>query len=418
MGPTCQPLYFAKTDFRSAFRVLGLNPRSWKWLIMYAKHPEMGIKYFFIDKCLPFGASISCSHFQQVSDAIKHVLQYLAKKKDFVNNYLDDFLFLARTLLEYNRLVCLFLDLCERINFPVLHEKMQWAATVIVFLGILLDGVLLVLCLPLEKRVWAESLINQFLHRHKATVKELQVLCGYLNFLCRAIFPGHAFTHRMYAKYAILTDRNTPQSRLQKHHHITLDTEFKSDCQVWKEFLTDSKNSVTVCRPMVDLSTYLTAHEIFFYSDASAGECRGMGCVFQNDWLFAMWEPNYIRDYKPSIEYLELLALCAGIFTWEHHLKNVRIIVFCDNQAVVAMVNNLTSGCRNCMHLICLLVLNGLRFNRRVFAHYVTSKSNFLADSLSRGLLQKFRSLALHTMHEFPMEISSTVWPASKLWIH
>ena len=129
-------------------------------------------------------------------------------------------------------------------------------------------------------------------------------------------------------------------------------------------------------------------------------------------------EPNYIKDCKPSIEYLELLVLCAGIFTWEHCLKNVRIIVFCDNQAVVAMVNNLTSGYWNCMHLIHLLVLNGLRFNRRVFARYVASKSNFLADSLSRGLLDKFRSLALHTMHEFPTEISSTVWPASKLWIH
>ena len=175
----------------------------------------------------------------------------------------------------------------------------------------------------MEKGVRAKSLINQFLHKRKVTVAELQVLSGYLNFLCRAIFPGHAFTRRMYAKNAIWTDRNVPQMRLRKHHHITLDAEFKRDCQVWKEFLSDSKNGVTVCRPMVDLSTCLTAQEIFFYSDASAGEHRGMGCVFENDWLFAMWEPNYIKDYKPSIEYLELLVFCAGIFTWEHRLKNV-----------------------------------------------------------------------------------------------
>ena len=36
----------------------------------------------------------------------------------------------------------------------------------------------------------------------KATVKQLQQLCGFLNFLCRAIVPGHAFTRRMYAKYS------------------------------------------------------------------------------------------------------------------------------------------------------------------------------------------------------------------------
>ena len=135
MGSTRQPLYFAKTDFQSAFRVLGLNPSSWKWLIMYAKHPETGVKYFFVDKCLPFGVSISCSHFQQVSEQSNMYYNFLQRKKDFVNNYLDDFLFLARTLLECNRLVRLFLELCERINFPVSHEKTQWAAIVIVFLG-------------------------------------------------------------------------------------------------------------------------------------------------------------------------------------------------------------------------------------------------------------------------------------------
>ena len=60
-----QPLvYYSKTDFRSAFRVLPLNRQSWLKLVIKAKEPISNETYFFVDKSLPFGASISCSHFQ------------------------------------------------------------------------------------------------------------------------------------------------------------------------------------------------------------------------------------------------------------------------------------------------------------------------------------------------------------------
>ena len=38
--------------------------------------------------------------------------------------------------------------------------------------------------------------------KKKATVKDLQSLCGILNFLGRVVFPGRTFTRRMYSKYA------------------------------------------------------------------------------------------------------------------------------------------------------------------------------------------------------------------------
>ena len=54
-------IYYSKTDVRSAFRVVPLLPSQYKWLIMKAKYPLTGKTYFFIDKCLPFGVSISCA---------------------------------------------------------------------------------------------------------------------------------------------------------------------------------------------------------------------------------------------------------------------------------------------------------------------------------------------------------------------
>ena len=68
--------------------------------------------------------------------------------------------------------------------------------------------------------------------------------------------------------------------------------------------------------------------------------------------------------FKPSIEYLELAALCIGIISWGQYLTNCRIVIFCDNQAVVHMVNKLMSSCSNCMVLLRMLVLDGLKNNR------------------------------------------------------
>ena len=54
------------------------------------------------------------------------------------------------------------------------------------------------------------------------------------------------------------------------------------------------------------------------------------------------------------------------------------------------MVNAGVSRCANCIYLLRMLMLNNLVHHRRVFVQHVTSKNNFLADSLSRLKIQLF----------------------------
>ena len=61
---TIPTIFFSKTDLTSAYRVLPLRIGDFKWLVMMAENPITGKIVFFVNKCLPFGASISCSHFQ------------------------------------------------------------------------------------------------------------------------------------------------------------------------------------------------------------------------------------------------------------------------------------------------------------------------------------------------------------------
>ena len=175
-----------------------------------------------------------------------------------------------------------------------------------------------------------------------------------------------------------------------------------------------------VNRPMIDVDAVTNAKEIGFYSDASAARKLGFGCILGNKWTFRAWEPGFIKEYSPSIKYLELFAVCAGLFTWQKELtlSNKCVLLHCDNMAVVSMINTMSSGCAHCMHLIRLITLNGLKYNRRLRAIYVKSKSNFLADALSRLKINRFKKLAAPSMQEKPDPVSSEIRPLSHVWLN
>ena len=168
----------------------------------------------------------------------------------------------------------------------------------------------------------------------------------------------------------------TGTKTLKPYHHIMLDREFKSDCRVWLSFLQHNEKT-SISRPFIDLDDRINATTLRFYTDASAKSSFGYGCIFAEEWIFKQWENNFINQHNPSIEFLELFALCVGVFTWIDRLNNMRIVMFCDNETVVGMINNTTSGCKYCMTLIRQLVLLSLNHNLRVFACHVRGKDNF-----------------------------------------
>ena len=98
----------AKSDMKSAFRNLPIRPQDWRWLVMMATHPISKKKLYFYDKNSQFGASISCSHFQRVSNAIEWIIRHRTGRRSI--NYLDDFFLITLEKLVFdwlvNQLVC------------------------------------------------------------------------------------------------------------------------------------------------------------------------------------------------------------------------------------------------------------------------------------------------------------------------
>ena len=156
-----------------------------------------------------------------------------------------------------------FLYLCSILGIPVALEKMEWADTLIVFLGILLDGESRTLSILLEKQEKALRLLNNLAEKKHIQIKEIQTLTGYLNFLTKVIFTGRTFTCRMYTKYANLQDAKSG-NKLKPHYHIRVDGEFRLDCEIWRIFLTHHRVRA-VCRPMVDLDATTSAKQLKFF---------------------------------------------------------------------------------------------------------------------------------------------------------
>ena len=226
----------SKSDMSSAFRHVPLAKSQWPLLIMKARHPVTQKLMYFIDKCLPFGSSISCAIFQAISDAIAFIVEKRTKKPNV--NYLDNYLFAAAVKYACDQQIKHFLQVCEEIQFPVALEKTYWGTTLLVFLGLLLDTERQIVCIPQEKITKALQLIEYFLNRRKATVLECQKICGTLNFLCKCIVPGRAFLRRLYIK----------SSNLKQHHHVNITAENKLDLRIWQVFL---NHPTAFCRPFI-----------------------------------------------------------------------------------------------------------------------------------------------------------------------
>ena len=402
-GKSCKT---AKSDLKSAFRHLCMSPDAYRYLLMKCNSPVDGKCYYFLDKCLSFGASISCSHFQRVSNGIAHIV--MSKTGKNLVNYLDDYLFAALVKLMCDGQVHQFLKVCNDIRFPVSLEKTFWGSTVIIFLGLLINTATQMISVPAEKIFRAKELINSVLEKKskKMTLNQLQKVCGFLNFLGRCIIPGRAFTRRLYPK--------GKHNLLKPHHHLRITQEMKLDLSMWLQFLS---NQAAFCRPFMDFNKFWSAKEIDMYSDAANHRLLGMGAVCQNSWMIQQWDEAFIKKFNPTIQYLELYALVAGVLQWIHRFANRRVVLFCDNKSVLGMVNNNSTSCRQSMVLIRILVLHCMKENVRIFVKHVKSKDNDFAKSLSRIDMNRFNRIRGDKYEENPTPVPEIIWPMDKVWL-
>ena len=375
-----------KRDLKRAYRQFPIDPFDYP-LLGYQWNNEL-----YFDVVLPMGLKTAAMACQRSTSAVRYML---SQAGCYVVNYLDDFIGVASpdtAPQDYETCGHLLRDLG-------LQESLAKAcppSTVLTCLGVEVNTVDLTLSVTPDRLHEIETLLLQWISRRSATKSELQSLVGKLSFVSKCVRQSRLFLSRILALLRTLK---------HNHYHTKLSREFHRDIKWWLRFLR-TYNGVSVIP-----STLWSAPDGVFSTDACLTGCGGL----TDQHFFHRVLPEEINVKFHSIHHLEAIAILIACRLWGSSWSGLRIIVQCDNEAVVSSLN---SGRVQDPYLaICLraIWLEAASHEFELRALHLSSSANRLADLLSRWHLQSSfkeqfhaatKSLTLHEVDVSPLLFS------------
>ena len=251
-----------KMDLSSAFRLIPIHPSDFCLLGIF-----LDGNYYF-DKCMPLGCSIACATFEHFFTFIHWLVSKRATNSNIIH-YLDDFLFGGvPDSAECAKLSEIFQITCEDSGVPINSSKTEGPTTKLSFLGLGIDTINQTIFIPPDKCDELQQTLYSLFPRKKVTLKELQCLCGSLNFFAKALPGIRAFNRRFY---------NATLGVKKSHHFIKVTHGMKEDMRVWLHFL-QNYNGYTPFPSQI----WFTNESLNLFTD-SCGSCGG-GAFFDNHW--------------------------------------------------------------------------------------------------------------------------------------
>ena len=368
----------AKLDLESAYRMIPVHP---------ADRPLLGMEWkgkVWLDTTLPFGLRSAPKLFNMMADCLQWIFQKHGIGK--VIHYLDDYLFVGPPSSRVcGRALQQAISICQRLGVKLSLRKLEGPIISLSFLGIQLDTEKLEVRLPDDKMCRLGQLLAEWKQRHTCTKRELLSLLGVLHHACQVVRPGRTFLRQMIELSKVVK---------HPHHHIRLNTEFRSDLEWWILFL-PRWNGVGMLT-----SLYSRPHTVSITSDASGS--WGCGAFSSANQWYQL--PLPVEWANVHITVKELLPVVISCALWGHRWAGESVLAYTDNAAVVAIVNSGRSKDKLAMHLMRCLFFFMARGEYTLKATHIAGKSNVAADALSRNRLPLFR-LQVPTAEEHPTPI-------------
>ena len=143
---------------------------------------------------------------------------------------------------------------------------------------------------------------------------------------------------------------------------------------MWLVFLQDF-NGVSIFQDQM----WLGGEDAKIFTDASG--VIGFAGFLDGRWFQGHW-PESVSER--SIAWKEFFPIVTAVCLWGQLLKGKRIILKCDNQAVVAILNKQTSKCSLVLKLLRFMVLQCLKFNLSFRAEIFLEKLTLILYHVSR----------------------------------
>lgn len=351
-----------KVDRKSAYKFENIDPGDVHLMGMIFEGE------FYFDTSLVMGARHAAGCCHRTTSALIHIHQ----EKGFRSTCFIDDMAGGEVPDRADEAYQVLQEILRDLNILEAQDKACPPSTLMVFLGILFDTILMTMEVTPDRLKEIKVELIRWLRKRYSTKKQVQSLIGKLNFCASVVRAGRLFFSRILTFMKTMRDRG--------FHEVPQDV--RKDIDWWIRFV-EQFNGVS-CIP----DELWSRPGLVFSSDASL--------VAAGAWAPATEEHN-INEYftvqfpaalqckaEVSINELEAVALLLGIRVWGGRCKGKRMLIRCDNQATVHILNTgratnvFAQACMREVHFWCA------KFDCQVRAFHLKSKLNTMADVLSR----------------------------------
>ena len=231
---------------------------------------------------------------------------------------------------------------------------------------------------PQEKRENICQMCTQWVGRQKCSKKQLQSLLGSLLYISKCVRGSHFFLNRML---------DTLRSHFGRDN-ISLDVNFHRDLNWFLKFLPYFNGTAffnhTPMRKVIELDACL----------------EGLGAIYRNQ-VYSIRIPKNFKNY--NIVHLEMLNILVALRVWSHQWTATKILLKCDNQAVVSVLNSgktqdLTLGAM-ARNISMLLAIHDIELQ----VIHILGSDNKVADLLSRWFITENPAKKLYQFIKDPL---------------
>lgn len=347
--------YMVVLDLKEAYHAIPIDKDCQKFLKFRFKND------LFKFTCLPFGLNIAPYLYTKL---MRPVLSHLREKGIQCVSFLDDCLIIGETELACKENLDYLIEFYARLGFSINYEKSQLVPSKRVkFLGFIFDTEAFTISLPSSKIEKILNCINYCVQRQTLTVFKLAELIGLLVAASPAV--AYAPVHIKNLEY----DKNRALAITGNDYggEVSLSQDSKEDLAWWSKHIRQSSMSLNKDK-----------YDIVLTSDASL---KGWGGESDGKVTKGTWS---LRESKMHINELELLAVlfCLKSLVTKFNLNT---LIRSDNTTAISYINH-QGGCRSsgCHEIAKAIWLWAEERKVLLFATYINTKINIIADALSR----------------------------------
>uniref|UniRef100_A0A0A9ZI08 Transposon Ty3-I Gag-Pol polyprotein n=1 Tax=Lygus hesperus TaxID=30085 RepID=A0A0A9ZI08_LYGHE len=314
--------------------------------------------------CLPMGMSVAPYVFHKI---MRPIVECLRSEGVKCVNYLDDYGVLGSSRRECDTNVEKLTALLQYLGFIVNETKSVFTPSQsFKFLGFLFDSRDMTISLPFDKRLHIQSMLNWFSGLTEFSVRQLAKVVGTLVAACPATPYGKLYVMHL---EAIKTEFLVENSQ-------NFDAKFVPPSCIWSS-IQWWKNNVMLISNRLHNDDYT----FVVTTDASlSGWGSSMGEERINGW----WSKE---EAGCHINLLELRAIELALHHFCGQITNSRILIRSDNTTAISCVNRQGSMVSQALFDVTKRIWIWCEERGNfIFASYIASKENVVADECSRLL--------------------------------